>query len=61
MDFENYPTELDWLPVAKGQTDLLAVGFADGSFQLITKFGKVEKTVSEAHKKAVESNARSPF
>jgi len=32
MDFDEHPTEMDWLPITKGINELLAVGFADGSF-----------------------------
>lgn len=53
MDLENYATDMDWQPGAKGTSDLLAVGFVDGSFKLITKLAKTEKTVTDAHKGAV--------
>jgi hypothetical protein len=33
--------------------DCFAVGFVDGSFRLITKTGKLEKNVTEAHKGAL--------
>jgi intraflagellar transport protein 80 len=33
--------------------DFFAVGFVDGSFRLISKLGKSEKTVLEAHKGAL--------
>jgi len=37
MEFEDYPTDLDWLPFSKGMNEIFAIGFSDGSFQLITK------------------------
>jgi len=55
MDLESYATDSDWQPGAKGANDLLAVGFADGSFKLITKLAKTEKTVPDAHKGAITS------
>ncbi len=36
--------------MTKGVNDVCAVGFIDGSFKLITKLGKIEKVVSDAHK-----------
>ena len=53
MDTENFATDMDWMPGTKGVNDLFAIGFADGSFKLITKLAKVEKTVTDAHKGAV--------
>jgi hypothetical protein len=32
MEFESHPTDLDWLPIAKGLNEVFAIGFADGSF-----------------------------
>jgi len=32
LEFRVFPICMDWLPSVKGGTDLLAVGFADGSF-----------------------------
>ena len=49
MELENYPTDIEWLPMIKGVSDLFAIGFVDGSFKLITKLGKVEKTVIKNH------------
>lgn len=53
MDLENYATDLDWVPTSKGLNDSFAIGFVDGSFRIITKLAKIEKTVSDAHKGAV--------
>lgn len=50
MELEQYPTYLDWSPTSKGINDIFAIGFIDGSFKLISKIGKVEKVVSDAHK-----------
>jgi len=32
MEFEDYPTDLDWLPITKGVNEVFAIGFSDGSF-----------------------------
>lgn len=50
MELDNFPTSFDWLPLTKGVNDSFAIGFVDGSFRLITKLGKVEKVVTDAHK-----------
>ncbi len=50
MELDLFPTDLDWLPMTKGVNDVFAIGFIDGSFRLITKLGKVEKVVADAHK-----------
>lgn len=53
MEFDSHPTDLDWLPIAKGLNDTFAIGFADGSFQLVSKLAQVEKKVGDAHKSAI--------
>jgi hypothetical protein len=45
MELESYPTDIEWLPLVKGLSDVFAIGFADGSFKLVTKLAKVDKTV----------------
>ena len=54
-EMKKYPTDMDWMPGTRGVNDIFAIGFADGSFELITKLGKVEKSVADAHKGAVTS------
>ena len=46
---------MDWFPVAKGSQEVLALGCSDGSFKLISKAGRVEKSVAEAHQTAIIS------
>jgi hypothetical protein len=53
MELEQYVTDTDWMPGTKGVNDLVAIGFADGSFKLVTRLAKVEKHVTDAHKGAV--------
>ena len=55
LDLDSYAVDHDWVPNNKGASDLLAVGFADGSFKLYNKNGKVEKNASDAHKKSIIS------
>jgi len=53
LDLTKYPTDMDWMPGTRGVNDILAIGYADGSFELVTKLGKVEKAVPDSHKGAV--------
>lgn len=53
MDLDSYAGDHDWIPLVKGVSDLCAIGFADGSFKLYNKNGKLEKSVNDAHKKSV--------
>lgn len=47
---------MDWNPATnKGVNELLALGFSDGSFRFITKAGKIDKEVKNAHKDAAVS------
>jgi len=44
---------MDWLPAAnKGINELVAIGFSNGSIKLITKTGKLDKEIKDAHKDA---------
>jgi len=53
IDLTKYPTDMDWMPGTRGVNDQFAISYADGSFDLITKLGKTEKSVSDAHKGAI--------
>ena len=55
MDIDANVICMDWFPVAKGSQEVLALGCADGSFKLISKAGRVEKSVAEAHASAIIS------
>ena len=55
MDLDSFAVDHDWVPINKGSSDTLAVGFADGSFKLYNKNGKIEKNVGDAHKKCIIS------
>ena len=55
MEFQNYCTDLDWLPILKGVNDSFAIGSVDGSFRIVTRLAKVDKTIPDAHKGAVNN------
>lgn len=53
MDLDSYAGDHDWIPFTKGVSDLVAIGFADGTVKLYNKSGKLDKNISDAHKKSV--------
>lgn len=55
MDIDYSVLAMDWCPTGKGATEVLAIACADGSFKLVSKAGRVEKSVSEAHTTAIIS------
>lgn len=55
MEIEGLATEHDWISHSKSSSEVFAVGFADGSFRIYNKAGKVEKTVQDAHSKSIIS------
>lgn len=55
MDIDVPVVDMDWFPTGKGANELLALGCSDGSFKLVTKAGRVEKNVPEAHNGAIIS------
>ena len=55
MDIDASVITIDWLPIAKGSQEVLALGCADGSFKLMAKAGRIEKSVAEAHSSAIVS------
>ena len=40
---------MDWYPTAKGSQEFFALGCADGTYKLISRAGRVERTVADAH------------
>ena len=55
-EVDTFCTELRWFPSAQGRTkdsDIFVIGCTDGSFKLVSKSGRVEKSVPDAHKGAV--------
>jgi len=55
MDIDAQVIAMDWFPTAKGSQEVLALGCADGSIKLLSKTGRVEKNVAEAHQSAIIS------
>lgn len=55
MDLDANAICMDWYPTAKGSQESLAIGCSDGTFKLISKAGRVEKSISEAHATAIIS------
>ncbi|KAL0481894.1 intraflagellar transport protein 80 [Acrasis kona] len=57
-DSDSFITDIHWLPVptkkaANTQNDVFVLGGADGSFSLISKSGRIDKIVKDAHLGAV--------
>jgi hypothetical protein len=41
MEVDSYAVDHDWIPHTKGSSELLAIGYADGSVKLFNKVGKI--------------------
>ena len=58
-DLEGYVTDMHWFPAGKGGgtggNDVFACSFSDGSFRIITRGGRVERHVPDAHRGACVS------
>lgn len=52
MDIDTPVLAMDWLP-SKGAQEVLALACSDGSFKLVSKAGRIEKSVAEAHMTAI--------
>lgn len=55
MDIEVPVMDMDWLPSGKGANEVAAIACSDGSFKLVSKAGRVEKNITEAHASAIIS------
>lgn len=55
MEIDGFATDHDWISHSKNGSEVFAVAFADGSFRIYNKAGKVEKTVQDAHSKSIIS------
>jgi intraflagellar transport protein 80 len=53
MDIDVPVMDMDWLPSGKGPNEIVALACSDGSFKLVTKAGRVEKNVTDAHASAI--------
>jgi hypothetical protein len=45
MDIDRCVICMDWIPMAKGTAETLALGCDDGSFKLMSKAGRIEKVI----------------
>jgi intraflagellar transport protein 80 len=55
MEIDQPVLAMDWFPSGKGANEILALACSDGSFKLVGKAGRVEKSVAEAHQTAIIS------
>ena len=55
MDIDVPVMDMDWLPSGKGANEVVALACSDGSFKLVSKAGRVEKNITEAHASAIIS------
>ena len=55
MEIDQPVVDMDWLPSGKGANEVVALACSDGSFKLVSKAGRVEKSISEAHASAIIS------
>ena len=53
MDIDVPVIDMDWFPTGKGSNEVFALSCTDGSFKLVSKAGRVEKSVPEAHQSAI--------
>ena len=53
MTLDNYCTAIEWGPSVRAGNDSIALGTSDGTLKVITKTGKVEKIVENAHSTAI--------
>jgi intraflagellar transport protein 80 len=49
MEIDQPVLAMDWFPSGKGASEMVALACSDGSFKLVGKAGRVEKSVAEAH------------
>ena len=52
MEVDTPVLAMDWLS-GKGNNEVLAMACSDGSFKLMGKSGRIEKTIAEAHVTAI--------
>ena len=55
MDIDVPVMDMDWLPSGKGPNEIAALACSDGSFKLVTKAGRIEKSIPDAHASAIIS------
>jgi intraflagellar transport protein 80 len=55
LDIDVPVVDMDWLPSGKEANEVVALACSDGSFKLVSKAGRIEKSISEAHASAIIS------
>jgi intraflagellar transport protein 80 len=55
MEIDVPVLDMDWFPTGKGANEQVALACSDGSFKLVSKAGRVDKNVAEAHTGAIIS------
>ena len=44
---------MDCYNAAKGESDLIVVGFVSGKINIVSRFGKIDKSINEGHKGSI--------
>jgi intraflagellar transport protein 80 len=52
-DLEVPAIDMDWLPTARAASELLAIGCANGAIKMMSKSGRIERTIDRAHNGSV--------
>lgn len=55
LELDNYYTAMEWGPNLKSNNESLALGTSDGQLKIMSKSGKIEKVINDAHSTAVSS------
>jgi intraflagellar transport protein 80 len=53
MDLDSYGTAMEFGPNLKSGNDALAIGTSDGSLKIVSRSGKIEKVIDNAHQTAI--------
>jgi WD40 repeat protein len=53
LELDSFITYMEWSPNIKSGNETLAIGTSEGALKLISKAGKNDKTVNDAHNTAV--------
>ena len=53
MDLDSYATAIEWGSTLKSGNDCIALGTCDGTLKLISRLGKLEKEITNAHSTAI--------
>ncbi|MCQ2816755.1 MAG: hypothetical protein MJ252_05755 [archaeon] len=53
MDLDGFATAMEWGPRMKAGNESVAIGMSDGTLKILSKTGKVEKVIDNAHQTAI--------